>query len=119
MSRTTSEPMPCSWCSDGSAHERLVGGGGGPPGVRRRWPASRGGVTVASSGRVRLEPQLEKTELPQLVTPERGQFPIGIGQKFLHILGAEEPAFPGGLGGQRVADEVQDLALEVGDGRHR
>src|SRR3954467_7093384 len=113
MSRTTSEPMPCSWCSDGSAHERLVSDGVVSTGVRRRWPASLGGVTVASSGRVRLEPQLEETEQPELLTPERGPLATGVAQKFLLVLGGEVPAFPGRLGGQRVADEVQDLALEV------
>src|SRR4051794_30360945 len=118
MSRTTSDRMPWSWCSDGCFQERLVMTGASGTGVRRRWPATRAVTGGTSSDALRLEPQLEQAQLPELVALERGQLAVGLGEQRLHVFGAEQPALTGGVGRQCVADQVEHLALEVGDRRH-
>src|SRR4051794_37353944 len=111
-SRTTSDAMPRSWCSDGSVHERLVSDGGGGTAVRRRWPAIREVTRTPPLDAVRLQPQFEQPQLPELVPLERRELTVGIGDEVAHVLGAEQSALARGLGGQRVAHEVEHLALE-------
>src|SRR3712207_6210056 len=90
MSTTTSESMPRSWCREGSLQERLVNAGPDGTAVRRRRPATRRGPVTSDP--VRLQPQLEQAQLPQLIALERGELAVGIGEQPLDVLGAEEAA---------------------------
>src|SRR3954452_3932410 len=114
-SRTTSEPIPCSWCSDGFVQDRLVIAGADGTAVRRRRPATRG--CIVTSGAVILEvglqPELEQAQLPELVALQRGELAVGVGQELPHVLGAEQGALAGGVARQGVAHQVEHLALEV------
>src|SRR3954469_1079461 len=119
MSRTTSDRMPWSWCSDGRFQERLVIAGVVGTAVRRRWPATRGVTASTSSHTLGLQPQLEQAQLPELVPLERRELPVGVGEQLPHVLGPEQPALTGRVGRQRVAHQVEDLPLEMGDRGHR
>src|SRR4051794_3932319 len=122
-SRTTSCSMPCSWCSDGSFHDRLVRSGVEATGVRRRWPASRGAMTISlrplCSYAVGLQPELQQAKLPELVAAQRGELPVGVGQQLVDVLRAEQTTVAGGVAGEGVPDQAEHLALQVGDRRHR
>src|SRR5688572_33362155 len=109
--------MPWSWCSEGCFQERLVIAGVEGT-ARRRCPATRG-VPVTGSDPVALQPELEQAQLPGLVALERGQLAVGVGEEFAHVLRAEQAARAGRLARQRVADQIEHLALEMGDRRNR
>src|SRR5215208_4546520 len=96
-SRTTSEPMPWSWCSDGCFQERLVMAGAD---ARRRRPATRG--VFVMSDRVRLEPELEQAQLPELVALERGELAVRVGEQLADVLRPEQSALAGRLARERV-----------------
>src|SRR3954469_4834459 len=93
-SRTTSLCMPCNWCSDGCFQDRLVIVGVVATGLRRR-PATRG-VPVTASDPVRLQPELQQAQLPELVALERGELAVRVGQELAHVLGPEVRPLPGG-----------------------
>src|SRR5690242_19785354 len=138
-SRTTSAPMPRTWWAEGRRSEKPVRVGvvASP---RRRWPAMRPGarpgtrpaaraagsagpgvpsvrVMEPPSDPVALQPELQQPQLPELVAPERRQPAVRIAQQALDVVAAEQPALPGRVPGQGVADQVEHLALEVGDRR--
>src|SRR6478672_9247300 len=117
-SRTTSSPMPRVWCCDGCFHDLLVIAGVDGTAVRRRRPATLGCDTEASSDGMRLQPELEQAELPELVATQRRELTVRVVQQLADVLGAEQPALTGRLTGQRVADQTEHLALEVGDRGH-
>src|SRR4051795_12741754 len=113
-SRTTSFCMPWSWCSEGCFQDRVVIAGAEGTAVRRRRPAMRG-VPVTCSDPVGLQPELQQAQLPELVALQRGELTVRLGQQLAHVPGPEQRPVPRGVGGQCVADQVEHLALEVGD----